>query len=64
MQRGIPAPMNTEIPRSRLDRAARLHREALNCLTLAVRERADQFAAELIDEAVRLMRRSAELAQT
>lgn len=44
-------------------RAQRLHREALNCLQLAVGEKAESFAAQLIDEAVRLMRRSAELSR-
>lgn len=43
------------------DRAARLHREALNCLAIAVGEKGEQHAAQLIDEAVRLMRRAAEL---
>jgi len=46
------------------DRAARLHREALNCLAIAVGEKVEQHAAQLIDEAIRLMRRSAELAGT
>jgi hypothetical protein len=44
------------------DRAARLHREALNCLAIAVGEKVEQHAAQLIDEAIRLMRRSRELA--
>lgn len=35
----------------------------MNCLKLAVGERVESFAAELIDEAVRLMRRSAELSR-
>ena len=43
------------------DRAARLHREALNCLAIAVGEKVEQHAAQLIDEAVRLMRRAEEL---
>lgn len=45
-----------------LDRAARLHREALNCLTIAVGEKVEQHAAQLIDEAARLIRRAQELA--
>ena len=42
-------------------RAARLHEEALNCLAIAVGEKVEQHAAQLIDEAIRLMRRSVEL---
>jgi hypothetical protein len=42
-------------------RAARLHEEALNCLAIAVGEKVEQHAAQLIDEAIRLMRRAAEL---
>ena len=49
-----------KIDRAR-DRAARLRDEALNCLTFAVREGDAGHAAELIDEAVRLARRSREL---
>jgi hypothetical protein len=44
------------------DRAARLRDEALNCLAFAVREGDEAHAAELIDEALRLARRSRELA--
>jgi hypothetical protein len=51
----------TKTDRAR-DRAARLHREALNCLAIAVGEKVEQHAAQLIDEAIRLMRRSEELA--
>ncbi|VVS96092.1 conserved hypothetical protein [Sphingomonas sp. EC-HK361] len=51
----------TKADRNR-DRAARLHREAANCITLAVRERDAAHSAELIDEAVRLERRSQQLA--
>lgn len=43
------------------DRAARLRDEALNCLTFAVGEGDAAHAAALIDEAVRLARRSREL---
>ena len=43
------------------DRAASLHDQAGNCLALALRERDEAHAAELIDEAVRLARRSREL---
>lgn len=43
-------------------RAARLRNEARNCLSIAIAARDGQFAAELIDEALRLARRSRELA--
>ena len=43
------------------DRAARLRSEAVNCVAIAVRERDQDHAARLIDEAVTLTRRSAEL---
>jgi len=43
-------------------RATRLHREAMNCVTFAVRERDARHAGELIDEAIKLKRRSEELA--
>ncbi|MGN6821152.1 MAG: hypothetical protein ACTHJR_21060 [Sphingomonas sp.] len=42
-------------------RALRLKTEAGNCLTIAVGKADPAFAAELIDEAVRLMRRAQEL---
>lgn len=58
---GGPVSKNAKIDRAR-DRAARLRDEALNCLTFAVREDDAAHAAELIDEAVRLARRSRELA--
>lgn len=44
-------------------RALRLKTEAGNCLTIAVGKGDPAFAAELIDEAVRLMRRAEELAR-
>ena len=44
------------------DRAARLHDEALNCLTFAVSEGDRAHAAALIDEALRLAQRARELA--
>lgn len=50
----------TKADRAR-ERAARLHREALNCLTIAVGEKVELHAAQLIDEAERLIRRAAEL---
>jgi hypothetical protein len=40
-------------------RAARLHQQALNCLTIAVKEEA--HSAELIDEALKLAKRAREL---
>lgn len=43
-------------------RAQRLKLEAGNCLSLAVTERSTAFAAELIDEAMKLWRRADELA--
>lgn len=46
----------------RFARARRLHREAANCLALAVAQRDLNFAAELINEAMRLTRRARELA--
>lgn len=46
----------------RFARARRLHREAANCLALAVAQKDLRFAAELIDEAMRLSRRARELA--
>ncbi|WP_423604873.1 hypothetical protein [Sphingomonas sp. MS122] len=47
---------------SRPTRAERLRREASNCLTIAVAQRDLAFAAELIDEALRLAGRARELA--
>lgn len=55
--------MQTKTNRSQ-SRALRLYREAMNCVTFAVRERDENHAAELIDEAIRLKRRSSELAPT
>lgn len=43
-------------------RALRLKTEAGNCLTIAVGHADPIFAGELIDEAMRLMRRAQELA--
>ncbi len=43
-------------------RALRLKAEAGNCLTIAVGKADPVFAGELIDEAIRLMRRARELA--
>jgi hypothetical protein len=42
-------------------RALRLKTEAGNCLTIAVTQKDPTFAAELIDEAVRLAKRAREL---
>lgn len=53
------------MPPSKADRARhrahRLHQEADNCVRFAVGERDPQHAAALIDEALRLARRSREL---
>lgn len=57
-----PVTRQPKIDRAR-DRAARLRDEALNCLTFAVREGDEAHAADLIDEALRLARRSRELAE-
>jgi hypothetical protein len=43
-------------------RAARLRQEADNCLSLAVTTREPDFAAALIDEALKLARRSQQIA--
>ena len=43
------------------ERAARLHQEALNCLKIAVTEDEQTHSAELIDEALKLAKRSREL---
>ena len=45
-------------------RALRLKTEAGNCLTIAVGKSDPVFVGELIDEAMRLMRRAQELANT
>ncbi|MEN2787042.1 hypothetical protein ACFOKI_08015 [Sphingomonas qilianensis] len=42
-------------------RAAKLHQQALNCLTIAMKEEA--HSAELIDEALKLAKRSRELSE-
>ncbi|MEG3182225.1 hypothetical protein [Sphingomonas sp. LT1P40] len=51
-------PSAKPIPR----RALRLHEEASNCLAIAVRQTDRAFAADLIDEALRLAKRARELA--
>lgn len=43
-------------------RALRLKTEAVNCLSIAVGQTDPVFAGELIDEALRLVRRAQELA--
>ena len=50
----------TKQARSR-ERAARLHQEALNCLTIAVKEDETHHSADLIDEALKLAKRAREL---
>ena len=58
IQRGVTNICQGDRARSR---AQRLKSEAGNCLSLAVTERSTAFAAELIDEAVKLFRRADEL---
>lgn len=43
-------------------RAHKLAQEARNCLTIAVSQKDTEFAADLIDEAVRLSARARQLA--
>lgn len=43
-------------------RAVRLHIEAGNCLDIAIGKTDPEFAADLIDEAIKLARRARELA--
>jgi hypothetical protein len=50
--------------RNKGDRAGRLRKEAVNCLKIAVHEETATFAAQLIDEAARLMKRSSELSRS
>jgi len=45
----------------RFTRSAKLRQQATNCLSIAVREKTPDFAADLIDEAIRLSRRAREL---
>jgi hypothetical protein len=59
----VTNPTNTTKTDRARDRAVRLHREALNCLAIAVGEKVEQHAAQLIDEAIRLMRRAGELSE-
>jgi hypothetical protein len=49
------------IERNKGDRAGCLRTEADNCLKIAVREESATFAAQLIDEAAKLIKRSSEL---
>lgn len=51
---------NSKTARAR-ERAARLHQEALNCLTIAVKEDETRHSADLIDEALKLAKRAREL---
>jgi hypothetical protein len=48
---------------SKANRSSRLRSEANNWLIIAVHKKTAHIAGQLIDEAARLMRRSAELAQ-
>ncbi len=47
----------------RRSRAARLRQEAANCLSLAVTTREPDFAAALIDEALKLAQRSQQIVE-
>ena len=46
---------------TRASRSIKLRKQASNCLSIAVREKTEDFAAELIDEAIRLAQRAREL---
>lgn len=50
-------------PHTASPRALRLKTEAGNCLTIAMGKSDPESAAELIDEAVKLMRRAKELSE-
>ncbi len=52
----------TEVPNKNPSRAERLQREAGNCLGVAVNTGKPDLAADLIDEAIKLVRRSQEIA--
>ena len=56
--------MTTTPQRRRIARAERLDREASNCVAQAVTEHGKDYAATLIDEAIRLKTRATELAAT
>ncbi len=58
----IPGVTSQDKPARSRDRALRLWQQARNCLSIAVGERDQVFAAELIDEAARLACRAHELA--
>lgn len=49
------------VPEKKRSRAARLRREASNCVALAVITTQTPFAADLIDEALKLTKRSQEI---
>ena len=49
------------VPEKKRRRAARLQAEAANCVALAVTTDQTAFAAELIDEAMKLAKRSQEI---
>ena len=49
------------VPEKKRSRAARLRHEASNCVALAVSTHHTAFAAELIDEALKLTKRSQEI---
>ena len=49
------------VPEKKRRRAARLQDEASNCVALAVSTKQTAFAAELIDEALKLAKRAQEI---
>lgn len=53
--------LRMNVPEKRRSRAARLRHEASNCVALAVSTNQTAFAAELIDEALKLAKRSQEI---
>ena len=56
-----PVVTTDDIAPIRLPRSAKLRQQATNCLSIAVREKTPDFAADLIDEAIRLAQRAREL---
>ncbi len=53
--------LRMNVPEKKRSRAARLRHEASNCVALAVSTAQTTFAAELIDEALKLAKRSQEI---
>ena len=59
--RFLPLVLRMVVPEKKSSRAARLRREASNCVALAVSTSQTSFAADLIDEALKLAKRSQEM---